>query len=416
MTAPSGSKPKIMHVNLDYHTWGGIEQYLYSLLTCLKNNDQFEVLHFGTTGSPILEKLNEAGIKTYGSIFPFKKRSLIRSICCKPMGRTLNLSFYKTLLDVLKKEKPDLVHVHGGRLELACIKKAGFPIIYTYHGYGGVYNIEASPNPVERFYYKLISPLLKNLTPYLDGMLVVSKYEQERLYREGFLPKGFPTEVLYNGMSITALQEHSSKEAKLAFRRVLKLAPEARVASFFCRLANDKNAGAFLTIAEKVIQHPNLKVPVHFLVAGDGKLAPLFKAAFAEGGKLSGYGTYLGFRSDVPQLLNASDLTLCPSLQEGFGLRVLESIAMGRPCLSYATGAIPEVMDLPEAQPWLTPVGDEQALADAIVATLNQPESYFEAMQERLMTYAVRFDLPKQVDAVAAYYTKKLSELASTKN
>lgn len=53
---------------------------------------------------------------------------------------------------------------------------------------------------------------------------------------------------------------------------------------------------------------------------------------------------FAGFRRDLPACLKAVDIVCIPSLQEPFGLSVLEALAAGTPVIGSSSGAIPELV------------------------------------------------------------------------
>ena len=409
-------KQKILHFMPENYVWGGIEVYLMHTLPKLQNSGHYEICAVVTHDSPLFHALTEAGIPVWGIPFPLRQKSFWRSIWVNPWARSIDLSVYAHLIPILKQVQPDLVHVHNGRLEQSLIRLAGFPMVYTYHGYAGPFNIEYATQPFIRVVYKLARPLFQWLLPALSGMTIVSQYEKARWYREKFAPQNFHIDVIPNGLPLDALRESLVGFDPHEFRQKLNIPENARVVSFVCRLRHDKNADAFLRIARQVAVHPDLKRPIYFLVAGDGKYASQFHEAFSHDPVLSQCGQYLGFRSDVPQLIAASDLTVSTSLQEGFGLRILESLLQGKPCVTFAAGGIPEVMALPEAQDWLVPLGDEVAFAQALVAAINLDDETLQALSPILQAHAQTFDISWHVEKMEAFYDRVFSEREQKKN
>jgi glycosyltransferase involved in cell wall biosynthesis len=78
----------------------------------------------------------------------------------------------------------------------------------------------------------------------------------------------------------------------------------------------------------------------------------------------------LGRRSDVPDLLGAADACVLPSRWEGSPFTAQEALRAGTPLVSTRAGGIPELVG--EAAD-LVPVGDAQALADALDRVLTDP-------------------------------------------
>jgi glycosyltransferase involved in cell wall biosynthesis len=74
---------------------------------------------------------------------------------------------------------------------------------------------------------------------------------------------------------------------------------------------------------------------------------------------------FLGEVSDAAQVLAGWDLLVLPSRREGFGLVLVEAMAAGRPVIASRAGGIPEVVE-DGVTGWLVPVGDVQALANAM--------------------------------------------------
>lgn len=67
------------------------------------------------------------------------------------------------------------------------------------------------------------------------------------------------------------------------------------------------------------------------LVAGDGSLRGELEEAAQD---ISGSVRFLGYRSDIPDLLQAADVFLQPSLFEGYSIATMEAVASGLACLA----------------------------------------------------------------------------------
>ncbi len=82
---------------------------------------------------------------------------------------------------------------------------------------------------------------------------------------------------------------------------------------------------------------------------------------------------FLGFRTDVPQLMSACDLVAHTSIApEPFGRVVIEAMLCQRPVVAAAAGGALELIR-PQQTGWLSPPGDAPALADIINSCRNQP-------------------------------------------
>jgi len=82
---------------------------------------------------------------------------------------------------------------------------------------------------------------------------------------------------------------------------------------------------------------------------------------------------WLGHRDDAAEVMGALDLFVLPSLEESLPLSILEAMAAGLPVVATAVSGIPEVVRQNETG-MLVPPRDSNALADAIIALLADPE------------------------------------------
>lgn len=402
-------KPKVLHFFPDAHIMGGIQKYLTLILPELTRNGRYDISIACTDQSPMYHELASQGVRVYGIPFPLKKPSLLRSLLSKPMLRTLNVYYHLRLARIIREENPDLVHVHDGRVENALIKKMGYPLVYTYHGYGHLYNLESAVSSFHRAYYKLVRPLFQNMIPSLDGMTIVSDYERRRIFKEHFVPQDFPVELIHNGIQLSELRQRAEQTNKEALRQSLNIPPEAKVVTFICRLVESKNARAFLRLAEKLIREPAITEPLYFLVAGSGPLSPEFEMAFSENAALSAQGKFLGYRQDVPELLSISDLAVNTSLNEGFGLAVLEQITCACPFVAYAVGGISEVADMPALAQSLVDADDEIGLFNAAVQLLNLDSHDKKILCDNMVRQSEKFDISKTMRQLEAFYERVLT-------
>jgi glycosyltransferase involved in cell wall biosynthesis len=110
--------------------------------------------------------------------------------------------------------------------------------------------------------------------------------------------------------------------------------------------------------------------------SGDGTYESRLRALACELG-INDYVSFLGFRQDTPDLLQAADVLLLPSTNEGLPLAILEAQASGVPVIAAPTAGIPEVIEDGKTG-FLVSADDHQSYAATI---------------ERLITDASRRDL-----------------------
>ncbi|MCI0529753.1 MAG: glycosyltransferase, partial [Nitrospira sp.] len=111
---------------------------------------------------------------------------------------------------------------------------------------------------------------------------------------------------------------------------------------------------------------------VVLLVAGRGEqLGSLKEEARSLG--IGGNVRFLGFREDVPSLLQAMDVFVLPSVSEGLPLSILEAMALGKPVVASSVGGIPEIVK-DGITGYLAPPKDPEALAEKILLLLHHPQ------------------------------------------
>jgi glycosyltransferase involved in cell wall biosynthesis len=103
----------------------------------------------------------------------------------------------------------------------------------------------------------------------------------------------------------------------------------------------------------------------------DGVYGPVLKQLTHEL-NLDEHVVFTGPRSDIQDILAASDLFAMPSDGEGFGLSFVEAMAMKKPVIGLDNGGTPEVVEHGKSG-LLSPTGDVQQLAENILTLVRYP-------------------------------------------
>jgi glycosyltransferase involved in cell wall biosynthesis len=79
------------------------------------------------------------------------------------------------------------------------------------------------------------------------------------------------------------------------------------------------------------------------IIVGDGKYLDTLKSN-ARTANLSKDVIFTGFRSDIADILQIFDIFALPTLDEGFGISIIEAQIMGLPVIASSVDAIPEII------------------------------------------------------------------------
>ncbi len=404
--SPADQKRKILLFYQDFGQMGGIERYLLRLGHWLQQHPDFEPLFVCCEGGRLYEALREAGHTVYGlPVHPVFGRSFLRSFDWSSLWR---------LRQIVQREKLDIAHVHIGLLETLLLRQWGCATVFTFHGYGSLYSGRLTRNPLKKLVKTLVQWAFRQTGQRLDALLMVSEAEQRRLLAEGFLTPAHAGQVLQNGVPVAALRQQAMNADLNALRLTLDLSPENRVITDINRLDANKNPAHFLALAQRFSQNAEF-ADCRFLVVGDGPLL----AEVAQNAQQYSNVRVLGYRTDTAELLALTDALVYPALAEGFGLGLVEAMAVGVPVIAYASEGAGDILGTPETRACLVPVGDFEALATALEMQLRQSADQRHLLSEALKQRAEQFDESKTWSMLSTVYgqlTPKISILMPVYN
>ena len=136
-------------------------------------------------------------------------------------------------------------------------------------------------------------------------------------------------------------------------------------------------------------------------MAGDGAL----NEKIHQERELLGLNDFLllpGFRQDIVFLFTDLDLLVVTSINEGFGMVILEAMAAGKPVVAHDVGGIAELVVDGETG-FLVPAGDVDAICSRLDQLLNDRELY-EAMSQAARRQATAYSLSAMADRFEAIY------------
>jgi glycosyltransferase involved in cell wall biosynthesis len=106
---------------------------------------------------------------------------------------------------------------------------------------------------------------------------------------------------------------------------------------------------------------------------------------------------------ELPDGLNASDVVVLPSVHEQFGQVLVEGMACGLPCIAVDAHGPATIVDDGETG-WLVPPDDEEAMTDALVAAVNDPDERRRRGEAAYEVARERYSWPSLVESLTAVY------------
>jgi glycosyltransferase involved in cell wall biosynthesis len=260
------------------------------------------------------------------------------------------------LAKYMRVRKIDILHVFmfpagfWGRL---AAKLAGVPlVIYSERG-GGYY---------ENIHTMWIDRCLAPLT----SKIVCNTYAGVQIEQQLGIASN-RIMCIYNGIDLSKFETVFDTIQK---RKEIGLPNQAQVVGIIANLHyHYKGHSYFLKSAKLIVQ----KMPdVRFLIIGDGGLKKQLMDLSSNLG-VSKNVMFLGFRSDIPELLSVMDVLVLASLREGFSNAILEAMAAMKPVVATNVGGNPEVI-IDGVTGLIVPPKDPHSMAQAILNLLQNED------------------------------------------
>ncbi len=351
---------RVLHVDAA-REWRGGERQLLLLVQGLRERGA-EPLVAARPGSPLLQRLKTDGIAT----------------AAMPMRTDLDLLAVRRLRRLIATWRPDVVHAHDTRSHAIAIgallgRRPRVPLVVTRRS-------AAPPRGLVRFGKRVAR------------FIAISDAVREAL-RAGHV---------------------ADRRIALAYPGVASKAPE-RARDWRAECGWPAGTVVAGLVGPVALQRETSRLEAlvgHFPPAAAAALGIVVLGGHATGrGEVAGIRTFrAGYVHDVPHALAGLDILLHPGGAEGLGTAVIEAMALAVPCVAFATGGLPEIID-DGRNGVLVPRGDAPSFARAVahlVADADVRRRLGDAGPER----AAHFSPGRMVDAVQAAYRDVLERSA----
>ncbi len=233
----------------------------------------------------------------------------------------------------------------------------------------------------------------KILTFYLHSTITVSEANKQLLMRD-YRIHSHRIKLIRNGINLKKFS--SSREGRQRIRHEFGITEDQLLVGTVARFSFQKGHEFTIEAIPSILRScPQSR----FLLVGDGPEREKIQHRIQEL-NLSSFVTITGERQDIPDLLSALDLFLLTSIFEGLPLSVLEAMAVGTPVIATAVNGTPEAV-ADELTGVLIPPQDSQAVAQAVIALLKDPEkrkALSQKSRERVQKYFDQSFMVRQVE------------------
>jgi glycosyltransferase involved in cell wall biosynthesis len=196
------------------------------------------------------------------------------------------------------------------------------------------------------------------------------------------------TEVVYNGFQPESYQVNDDERSRLRTELGIH---DRFVIGHFSRLAPWKGQHVLIEALLHCPEHVSVLLVGDALFGEEAYKVQLWQQIAMLGLKPRVH--FLGFRSDIPQLMAACDLVTHTSIApEPFGRVIVEAMLCGTPVIATADGGAVELIDHAHTG-WLCPPNDPQKLAEMILVCCNQPTQTKALANQAQTSASQRFNL-----------------------
>jgi N-acetyl-alpha-D-glucosaminyl L-malate synthase BshA len=302
------------------------------------------------------------------------------------------------LVDVVKYEKLDLLHVHYAiphasaaymAKQILASQGIHIPFITTLHGTDiTLVGKDASFEPVITFAINQSDAVTS-----VSESLKADTYNHFGVTRE--------IQVIPNFVKIADYERHTADCNRDAFAD-----KNEKIMMHISNFRKVKRVEDVLHVFEKVRK----QIPTKLILIGDGPERSNVEKLCRELDTCHDI-RMLGKVTDPIQILAVADIFILPSETESFGLAALEAMASKVPVISTNTGGLPEV-NVNGFSGYLCPVGDIDAMVQSCISILKSNENLLQ-FKHNAFEQAKKFDIGKILPMYEDLYAKVIQKVLS---
>ncbi len=236
-----------------------------------------------------------------------------------PLGIVNDIKSFRQMNGLFKKNNFSFVHCHtpvAGVITRIVTHKHRIKTIYTAHGF---HFYDGAPKKNWIVFY----PIEKFFSRWTDVLITITKEDYNRAKNKFNAHKT----VYVPGVGVD-VDKFANVNTDCSFiRDSFGLKPNDIMLLSVGELNANKNHSVVIKALGKLNDNR-----IHYCIAGTGGLKDELVKLSNEN-NVSKNVHLLGYRTDVPELLKASDIFILPSIREGLNVSLMEAMASGLPCI-----------------------------------------------------------------------------------
>ena len=281
---------------------------------------------------------------------------------CREIRPMSDIKALYTLTNLIRKRQYHIVHLHSSKAGFVgrfAAKLNGVPTVYTPNGF---YFLDASSHSKQKIYLSL-EQLAGLLT---DKLIAVSNSEREVAIKNRIVPKD---RVAMIPNAIDPDQFRPQPAIGQQVRLDLGIAPQTAVVGIVARYIPQKDPLNVIRTARLILNELPETV---FVWCGEGEMRQAAETLACELGVYDSF-RFLGFRTDVKDIMRSFDLLLLSSLFEGLPYVLLEAMSLCLPIVATDVVGSRDVIANGETG-MLVPPRNPRQLAQAVLTLLQTPD------------------------------------------
>ncbi len=300
------------------------------------------------------------------------------------------LALASKLVDVVKYEKLDVLHVHYAiphassaymAKQILATENITIPVVTTLHG-TDITLVGKDPS---------FTPVVTFSINASDGITAVSANLREDTYRYFNITKDI--KVIPNFIDLSRF----NRQKKEHFKRAI--CPEGEY--LIVHTSNFRKVKRVEDVMQ-VFYNIRKQVPAKLLLVGDGPERNAVEKLCRKLGTCDDV-RFLGKLDAVEEVLSVSDLFIMPSEKESFGLAALEAMACEVPVISSDAGGLPE-LNIDGETGFVCPIGDIDMMTEKALYILHPDQ--LETFKKNALERAKMFDVDNIVPQYEAMYER----------